>query len=59
EYQRNGVANLFMIFAPLEGWRPRGSDRPPRRRRLRESPQKIYPTCISLPPKKSCCSRTI
>jgi hypothetical protein len=21
EYQRNGVSNLFMIFAPLEGWR--------------------------------------
>ena len=21
EYLRNGVANLFMIFAPLEGWR--------------------------------------
>jgi hypothetical protein len=21
EYQRNGVANLFMMFAPLEGWR--------------------------------------
>ena len=21
EYERNGVANLFMIFAPLEGWR--------------------------------------
>ena len=21
EYQRNGVANLFMVFAPLEGWR--------------------------------------
>lgn len=21
EYQRNGVANLFMLFAPLEGWR--------------------------------------
>ena len=21
EYQRNGVAHLFMIFAPLEGWR--------------------------------------
>jgi hypothetical protein len=20
-YERNGVANLFMIFAPLEGWR--------------------------------------
>lgn len=21
EYQRNGTANLFMLFAPLEGWR--------------------------------------
>jgi len=21
EYQRNGVANLFMMFVPLEGWR--------------------------------------
>ena len=21
EYERNGVANLFMTFAPLEGWR--------------------------------------
>jgi hypothetical protein len=21
EYIRNGVANLFMLFAPLEGWR--------------------------------------
>jgi DDE superfamily endonuclease len=21
EYKRNGTANLFMIFAPLEGWR--------------------------------------
>lgn len=21
EYTRNGVANLFMMFAPLEGWR--------------------------------------
>jgi hypothetical protein len=20
EYERNGVANLFMMFAPLEGW---------------------------------------
>ncbi len=24
EYQRNGVSNLFMLFAPLEGWRPVG-----------------------------------
>ena len=21
EYKRNGVANIFMLFAPLEGWR--------------------------------------
>ena len=21
EYQRNGVSNLFMLFAPLQGWR--------------------------------------
>jgi len=21
EYERNGVSNLFMMFAPLEGWR--------------------------------------
>lgn len=21
EYARNGIANLFMLFAPLEGWR--------------------------------------
>jgi hypothetical protein len=21
EYERNGVSNLFMVFAPLEGWR--------------------------------------
>ena len=21
EYKRNGVANIFMMFAPLEGWR--------------------------------------
>ena len=21
EYKRNGVANLFMLFAPMEGWR--------------------------------------
>ena len=21
EYERNGVANIFMMFAPLEGWR--------------------------------------
>ena len=34
EYARNGVANLFMMFAPLEGWRSQGH-RPPHRCRLR------------------------
>ncbi len=24
EYERNGVSNLFMLFAPLEGWRRAG-----------------------------------
>jgi len=30
EYERNGTANLFMMFAPLEGWRhvTRTGDRP-------------------------------
>jgi hypothetical protein len=29
EYERNGVANIFMIFAPLEGWRRvKVTDRP-------------------------------
>src|SRR3974377_2417844 len=28
EYERNGTANLFMLFAPLEGWRHvKGTDR--------------------------------
>jgi hypothetical protein len=31
EYERNGTANLFMMFAPLEGWR-RVKSLPPRRR---------------------------
>ena len=22
EYERNGVSSLFMLFAPLDGWRP-------------------------------------
>ena len=35
EYERNGVANLFMMFAPLEARSTRQSDRPSRRRRLR------------------------
>ena len=27
EYERNGTANLFMLFAPLEGWRHVVTDR--------------------------------
>src|SRR5271165_1840587 len=34
EYERNGTANLFMLFAPLEGWRLSQSRRPPHRRGL-------------------------
>jgi hypothetical protein len=36
EYTRNGVANLFMMFAPLEGWpASRPPTAPPPRLRLR------------------------
>ncbi len=31
EYERNGTANLFMLFAPLEGWRFSQSHRSPHR----------------------------
>ena len=34
EYQRNGVSNLFMLFAPLEGWATGGSDGPTHQSRL-------------------------
>ena len=58
EYLRNGVANLFMMFAPLKGWR-----------RVEVTDHhaavdyakvlKELSDCISPPPKKSCWSRTI
>jgi len=58
EYERNGVANLFMLFAPPEG-----------RRRVEvadrhaavdsaKALKKICPTCIAPPRKQSCSSRT-
>ena len=34
EYQRNGVSNLFMLFAPLEGWRRVEGHRPAHQDRL-------------------------
>ena len=34
EYERNGVSNLFMLFAPLEGVAPGGSDGPAYQSRL-------------------------
>ena len=40
EYQRNGVANLFMVFAPLEGWRHVKVTTPP----------SIMPTCSGICP---------
>ncbi len=39
EYERNGTANLFMMFAPLEGMAARQGHRPPRRHRLRRGSQ--------------------
>jgi hypothetical protein len=35
EYERNGTANLFMMFAPLEGWRHVKVTRSPHRGGLR------------------------
>ena len=31
DYERNGVSNLFMLFAPLEGWRRVEATERPRR----------------------------
>ena len=59
EYEHNGVANLFMTFAPLEGWRRvkvtdrRAGDR------LRPRAQGFAPTCIFPAPTRSFWCRTI
>jgi hypothetical protein len=42
EYKRNGTANMFMLFAPLEGWR---HSLPPRRRGSR-SPSGARPSTM-------------
>ena len=39
EYERNGTANLFMLFAPLEGWRH--IKVPPHRHRLCARPERL------------------
>ena len=65
EYKRNGVANIFMMFAPLEGWR-RVKSLPPRRRgsptitppSITRKCSRNCPTCIFPTPNKSYCSRT-
>ena len=48
EYERNGVANLFMVFAPLEGWRHvKVTDRHTAidyAHVLRDCPTRIFPT---------------
>ena len=47
EYERNGTANLFMLFAPLEGWRHvKVTDRQPpwiTRRSSRNCPTRTFP----------------
>ena len=57
EYERNGVANLFMVFAPLEGWRHVS---------FADLPLSIMPTCSGIRPirifqmrRKSCWCRII
>ena len=58
EYERNGVANIFMIFAPLEGWRRvRVTDRHAAADYAQIS--RNYPTCIFPTPNKSGWSKTI
>ena len=41
EYERNGVSNLFMLFAPLEGWRRGGGDGPAHQGRLARVVQQL------------------
>ena len=57
EYERNGVANLFMMFAPLEGWR-RVEVTDHHAAVITRKSSKTYPMCISPPPRKSCWFRT-
>ena len=45
EYERNGVANIFMTFAPLEGWRKVKSLRPRRRGSATITPSSTTPKC--------------
>jgi hypothetical protein len=55
EYERNGTANLFMMFAPLEGWRCVIGTRPWITLMFSRSCQ----TFASPTPRESCWSRTI
>ena len=50
EYQRNGVANLFMMFAPLEGWRKSSTrrKRPRSRHMSRRRPGGLCGDCRHL-----------
>src|SRR5712664_1404219 len=57
EYERNGVANLFMVFAPLEGWRHvKVTATPPSIMPIRSG---ICRTCIFPTRRRSCWCRTI
>ena len=57
EYERNGVANLFMIFAPLEGRRVEVTQTTTPQSITQKS-SKTYPMCISPPAEKIVLVRT-
>ena len=55
EYERNGVANRFMLFAPLEGWRHVKVKLPS----IMPTCSGNYPTCIFPTQQRSCWCRII
>jgi hypothetical protein len=70
EYERNGTANLFMLFAPLEGWRhvevterrllvAISKHRSVARASIMPASSKTYRTSTSRTPRKSFWFRTI
>ena len=59
EYERNGTANLFMMFAPLEGWRRSQGHRSPHRRGLRSRLEGPRRCPLRRTPRSSFWSRTI
>ena len=56
EYERNGTANLFMMFAPLEGWRNVKVTTPPS---IMPACSRSWPISISPRPRQSSWCKTI